>query len=119
MDVALVLAVANDLFFADRIGGALRQLGHQGLVVDLSSDSIPALPSETGLVIADLEAGEPVLELIRAAHRAGVPTLAFGPHTDLALRAQARAAGVSRVVAKSKLTASFAELVSEMLTNSR
>lgn len=113
--MAFVYAVVNDLFFADRIANALTHLGHQGQVVDLSMDAPTALPPGTNLALVDLEAGEPALETIRSASAAGVPVLAFGPHTDLALREAALSAGASKVVAKSKLTASFAELLAEML----
>ena len=114
--MARVLAVVNDLFFAERIGGALRQLGHDASVIDLSLGGLPAagvLPAD--LLLADLEGGESALEAIRRVKAAGVPVLAFGPHVDLTLREQALAAGATKVVAKSKLTASFVDLLAELL----
>lgn len=53
--------------------------------------------------------------LIRAARAAGVPVLAFGSHVDLAARDAAVAAGASRVVAKSKFSMSFPELIAELM----
>ncbi len=113
--MAVIFAVVSDLFFADRIENGLRQLGHEPAVVDLSTAAgTPAVPDRAGLVLVDLEAGERALAVVRAAKAAGRPVLCFGPHTDLALRRAALEAGATRVVAKSKLTASFADLISEM-----
>jgi DNA-binding response OmpR family regulator len=116
--VPSVFAVVSDLFFGDRIEAGLKQLGYQGRVVDLSMEQAPALPAGADLVLVDLEAGAPALEVIRAAKSAGLPVLAFGPHTDLPLREKALAAGATKVVAKSKLTASFPDLLAELLPQS-
>lgn len=113
--MSAVLVVVNDLFFAERLGGALQHLGHQATVVDLSMDALPATLPAVDLLLVDLEGGEPALAAVRAAKAAGMPVLAFGPHVELALREAALAAGASRVVAKSKLTASFPELLGEFL----
>lgn len=110
----LVYAVIADLFFAERVEQALAQLGHKAVVADLSLGEPPPLPAETGLVIADLEGGEAALAVVRQASAAGTPTLVFGSHMDLALRAAGLAAGASKWVAKSTLTTSFAQLVSDM-----
>jgi DNA-binding NarL/FixJ family response regulator len=113
--MSLVYAVVTDLFFADRIGNALKQLGHEAEVTDISLGAAPALPPGVNLIIIDLEAGEPAFATITMARDAGLPVLAFGPHTESALREAALAAGATRVVPKSKLTTSFAELVTAML----
>lgn len=113
--MSFIYAVVNDLFFADRIENALQQLGHQAKVVDLSLDGAGPIPPGTNMVLVDLEAGEAALETIRAAKGNDLPVLAFGPHTDLALREAALQAGATRVVAKSKLTSSFPDLVADML----
>ncbi|HLN62705.1 MAG TPA: hypothetical protein VK464_14255, partial [Symbiobacteriaceae bacterium] len=75
--MARVVAVVNDLFFAERIGGALRQLGHEASVIDLSMGGLPATVPPFDLLLADLEGGEPALEAIGRAKAAGVPVLAF------------------------------------------
>jgi CheY-like chemotaxis protein len=115
MDMSRILVVVNDLFFGERLGHALPQLGHQARVVDLSMDSLPAELPPADLLLVDLEGGEPALAAIRQAKAAGMPALAFGPHVDLALREAALAAGAAKVVAKSKLTSSLAELLAEFL----
>ncbi|MFZ5815034.1 MAG: hypothetical protein ACOY93_06985 [Bacillota bacterium] len=114
--MAFIYAVTADLFFAERFERALQQLGHQARVVDLSAGPAPGpLPEGTQLALIDLEAGPVALELVRAARAAGVKVLAFGPHVETELRHAAREAGADRVVTKSKLTASFGELIAGML----
>lgn len=112
--MANVLVVVNDLFFADRLANGLTSTGHAGQVVDLSMDPVPTIAPGTELVIVDLEAGDPAFEIIRSARALQTPVLAFGPHTDTALRQQALDAGADRVVAKSKLTTNFGELIAAM-----
>lgn len=114
--MAFVYAVTADLFFGERFERALAQLGHQAQVVDLSAGPAPeALPGGVDLALVDLEAGPVALELVRTARAAGVKVLAFGPHVDTELRQAAEAAGADRVVTKSRLTASFADLLASML----
>jgi 2-dehydropantoate 2-reductase len=114
-----IFAVVNDLFFAERLRGALHHLGHEAAVVDLSLEPLPqAVPPGAAVAIIDLEAGEPAIAAIRLARQGAVPVLAFGPHTDLALREAALAAGADRVVAKSKLTTSLPELIATASTPS-
>lgn len=117
--MAIVYALAADLFFAERLERALRELGHAPRVVDLSTggeglagQEIP--PEGTGLAIVDLEAGEAALAQIQAARQRGIPVLAFGPHVDVEARRAAEAAG-ARVVTKAQLTRSFAELVGALV----
>lgn len=115
--MAFVYAVTVDLFFGERFDHALRQLGHQAQVVDLSAGPAPeALPAGVDLALIDLEAGPAALDLVRAARAAGVKVLAFGPHVDTDLRHAAQEAGADRVVTKSRLTASFADLLAVMLS---
>lgn len=114
--MADVYALTADLFFGERLEQALKQLNHQGRVVTLSDGPAPvSLPEGVQLVIVDLEAGEATIEAVRQAKTAGAKVLAFGPHVDLDLRRAAREAGADQVVTKSKLTASFAELVAALV----
>ena len=117
--MAIVYALAADLFFAERLEKALQDLGHSPCVVDLSAGEDdpardPDPPDGADLAIVDLEAGDAALALVRAARLRGIPVLAFGPHVDAEARRSADAAG-ARVVTKSQLTRSIAELVSDML----
>lgn len=113
--MAELFLLVNDLFFADRLSNGIRQAGHEAVVADLSFGDSWSLPAQSRLAVIDLEAGPPAFQAIREAAARGIPVLAFGPHTDLELRQQALDAGAEKVVAKSKLTSSFAELIAEML----
>ncbi|BAD41774.1 hypothetical protein [Symbiobacterium thermophilum] len=123
--MASVYALAADLFFAERLERALRDLGHKPEVRDLSaggSGQAPgnaaitqvSLPGGVDLAIVDLEAGEAALALVRAARERGIPVLAFGAHVDVEARRAAEGLG-ARVVTKSRLTRSFTDLVAAML----
>lgn len=109
--MARIFAAAADLFFAERLGSALTQLGYQPEVADLSAGKPTRVPADAHLAVIDLEGGDVALALIRQARAAGVPVLAFGPHTDAALRRAALQEGAVKAVAKSKLTADFPSLV--------
>lgn len=117
--MAFVYVVVRDLFFAERVENALRQLGHQVKVTDISQEGKADLPAGADLLLVDLEAEEPALSAIEAAHRAGIRVLAFGPHTEVELWQAAKAAGADRVVAKSKLTTAFADLIAQMTQSDR
>jgi len=126
--MAVVYALAADLFFAERLERALRDLGHSPHVADLSAagagpvapgrEAQLPLPEGAGLAIIDLEAGEAAMAQIRAARERGVPVLAFGAHVAVASRRAAEALG-ARVVTKAQLTRSFADLVADMLPPER
>jgi predicted metal-dependent hydrolase len=71
---------------------------------------------QPALIIAELSSTTiPWAEWIAAAKSSPatrrIPVLAFGPHTDLALRETALAAGVDAVVAKSRLVTALPELI--------
>lgn len=114
--MAFIYAVTADLFFAERFERALQQLGHQVYMVDLSEGEPPAtLPDGLQLALIDLEAGDVALAELTRAKAAGLKILAFGPHVEAERFRAAQAAGADRVVAKSKLTASFPELIAGLL----
>lgn len=113
--MAHLFLLVNDLFFADRLANGIRAAGHSVSVADVSFSEFRSLPPDARMAVIDLEAGPPALQAVREAAATGIPVLAFGPHTDLALREQALAAGADKVVAKSKLTSSLAELIQSML----
>lgn len=106
-----VVALVADLFFGERIQQGLAQLGYEAEVGEEVGPPHLEGPAPV-LVLVDLEAPRDRWEpLIAAARQRGVPVLAFGPHVAGDLHTAALAAGASRSVAKSKLTADFAALV--------
>lgn len=109
----LVLALVRDLLFGTRIQDALHGLGCQAEVSETLDPA--AVARGPALIIVDFSAPQPLWEpLVRAGRAAGVPVLAFGPHVDVAGQQAARAAGATRVVAKSKLAADLPALVTEL-----
>jgi hypothetical protein len=115
--MALIWTVVQDLFFGEALGSGLARLGHEAAILEAAEPGTAQVLPPPGAValIADLEAGELALQAIRGAKEAGIAILAFGPHLDLDLRERALEAGAGQVVAKSKLTRSFPELVAQLL----
>jgi CheY-like chemotaxis protein len=96
-----VLAVVTDLYFQARISAAARAAGRP--VVFVTSIAQLGGRSGPGLALVDLDAGLDVAQTIAELRAAGAdPIIAFGPHLDTNRRKAARAAGASRVLAKSK-----------------
>jgi DNA-binding NarL/FixJ family response regulator len=110
-----VVVMCRDLFFAMRIRNALKQMSYTARLVKseeelaaqlADSESTPALliidfNSEVDWsMISDATASTPQL-----------PTIAFGPHTDVASFRAAKAAGMTRVVANGTFTAELPALI--------
>lgn len=122
----IILLLVNDLFFSVKLDNDLHRLGYNPIIVRRAADlpaHLTAVP-RPALVLLDLMIRgfdwELALGEVRAAGLlGGVPVVAFGPHTDLALRRRALDAGVSRVVANSKAMLDPGKLVSKYITPSR
>ncbi|MBI2886915.1 MAG: hypothetical protein HYY02_06880 [Chloroflexi bacterium] len=111
-----LLAFIPDLFFAVQVQDTASALGYR---VELARDA-DAFGRELAqgqglalaLVLVDMGAPRTDWEsLIRQAHAAGVPVVAFGDHTDLAGRRQALEAGAVTVVANSLVATNLARLL--------
>ncbi|HZU12603.1 MAG TPA: hypothetical protein VFB58_07160 [Chloroflexota bacterium] len=104
-----VIAVVTDLIFQSRIAAVARHTGADVRYVT----SLDELPDDEGprLALVDLDAGVDVLQAIRAL-AAQAPVVAFGPHLDTERRKAARAAGATRVLAKSKFVQELPTLLS-------
>jgi hypothetical protein len=96
-------AVVRDLMLFSRIESAAR--GATLVRVDRPSD----LPPDFDLVLVDWSAREPDWAHALATLAAG-RILLFGPHTDLEAHADARAAGLGPMWARSKLIAELPAL---------
>lgn len=113
--MSLVAIVAPDLIIATRIADAATAAGHQVLRVDRPSDLPPA--SEVAVAFVDWGAREPdwgdeLSSWRESAQHPAIPRLiVFGPHTDLAAHAQARAAGLGPMIARSKLVRGLGDLI--------
>jgi CheY-like chemotaxis protein len=118
-----VIALVDDIFFRARIAETARHTGVEfeavgtgkELLAKLSAVSVASAAnnSRPGLIIVDLNArGEP-LESLRDLQAAGnqIPVIAFLSHVQTELAEQARAAGCSDVMPRSKFTQNLAAIL--------
>ena len=101
--MARVVALAPDLMFASRIEATLGAAGHD---VTLAGSAAEAPLGDADVLIADLDRIEP-----EAVVGLGVPVLGFYSHTNTETRDVAEAAGVDRVVPRSRMAREMPELV--------
>jgi hypothetical protein len=101
--VARVALLCPDLLFGSKLQGALRAAGHEPvaagdeadvLVIDLTDDSEARIEQAAG---------------------ARVPRLAFYSHVEQDVRQRAEAAGIERVVPRSRMAREAAALVESLL----
>jgi len=104
--VARILAIVSDLMLASRVQESLRAAGHEVSV----ASSIPD-PVEAEAIVCDLDAVDP-----REAANAAIPVLGFYSHVDVATRRAAEAAGIDRVVPRSRMARELPELVEQLLS---
>ncbi|MFO7259926.1 MAG: hypothetical protein DIU52_002140 [bacterium] len=114
-----VLALAADLLFASRIRATAAAIGATVHLVR-SAEELLARARETSprLVLIDLQAraGDPAdaIRRLRAApETAAVPIIAFGPHVSREAIEAARAAGATRVLARSAFVRELPGLLAE------
>ena len=100
-----VAAVVTDLMLFSRIESAARVAGVELARVDSSADA----PPDADLVLVDWSARRPEWTDALRAHSGRV--ILFGPHTDLEAHADARAAGLGPMWARSKLLGELPSLL--------
>ena len=98
--------VIGDLIFFSRIAAA----ADDAAVELVRADDPTQLPAELDLVLVDWSARRPGWGDALRSRRAGRIIL-FGPHTDLAAHADARAAGLGPMWARSKLLTDLPKLL--------
>ena len=107
--MARIALLCPDLLFGSKVEGALRAAGHEVVRV-----AAPQAEADAELLVMDLTAD--AAERIAALHQGGAPpTLAFYSHVEQDVRRQAEAAGVERVVPRSRMAREAAALVEAML----
>ncbi|MCL4543246.1 MAG: hypothetical protein M1118_01395 [Chloroflexi bacterium] len=104
---------ARDLFFGMRVRSALRRLGLTS--EEVATDAALVHGRHMVLLLELDPAGDGWGQLAQRAAALGIPTLAFGTHEDQELWCRAKAAGVTRIVAKSALVRHFDTLVARLL----
>jgi hypothetical protein len=110
-----VAVVARDLMIATRIADAGARAGVEVRRYD-APDQLPPAAELTLVLVAWDERrpdwGERLLAWCAGAPQSGRPRVVlFGPHTDLAAHAAARAAGLGPMWARSKLLAEIPTLI--------
>jgi hypothetical protein len=108
--VARILAVVADLMLASRVEAPLRAAGHEVTVR-------PEPGPDAGgfdLIVADLEHADAA-----AVAAAGPPSIGFYPHTEVAIRQRAEAAGIDLAVPRSRMARELPELAAGMLERRR
>ena len=100
-------AVIGDLILYSRVAAAAEAAGTD----IVRADTPEQLPADLDLVLVDWSARRPGWGDILRRRRATRVVL-FGPHTDLAAHADARAAGLGPMWARSKLVADLQSLLS-------
>lgn len=110
-----VVLIGRDLLFGSRIADAAARAGREFLRVDDPAGLPP--PSSVTLVLVDWAERRPdwaerLSVWYALAPESATPRLVlFGPHTDLAAHADARAAGLGPMWARSKLVAELSSVV--------
>ena len=98
-----VALLCPDLLFGSKLQGALRAAGHE-----------PVLPGDPAdVLVVDLTAD--VEQRLAAAVGSGLPTLAFYAHVEQDVRERAEAAGIERVVPRSRMAREPVALVEALV----
>jgi hypothetical protein len=105
--MARVLSISTDLMLGSRVDSALSVAGH-GVVTAGSLAGAP--PGEIDAIVADLEVESP-----EALVAVGVPVLGYYSHLDVDTKALAEAAGVDKVVPRSRMSRELPDLVAALL----
>jgi hypothetical protein len=105
--VAKVLSISTDLMLGSRVEGALTAAGHE---VVTSGSLDPSKLSDTEVVVADLDVADPA-----ALAATGVPVLGYYSHVDVDTKARADAAGIDKVVPRSRMSRELPDLVAALL----
>jgi nucleoside-diphosphate-sugar epimerase len=98
-----VALLCPDLLFGSKLSSALTEAGHEVVGADEGADAL----------VVDLT--DDVDGRLRAAAGAGVPTLAFYAHVEQDVRRRAEAAGIDRVVPRSRMAREASRLVEALL----
>jgi hypothetical protein len=105
--MARVLSIATDLMLSSRVAESLSAAGHEvttaGALAEAHLDAID-------LIVADLDIENP-----EALVGLGIPTLGYYSHVDVETKAIADAAGVDKVVPRSRMARELPQLVAALL----
>jgi hypothetical protein len=107
--MARVVSIATDLMLASRVDAGLTAAGHSVVL----AGSLEAAPLDAvDLIVADLDVADP-----EALAAAGVPVLGYYSHVDADTKAHADAAGLAKVVPRSRMSRELPDLVAALLAD--
>ena len=117
-DRKTVLLVGQNLFFLGRVDSLAEPLGHEVYRAATESDfNEKARDHQLALVLVDLEGDESiwvkVLEDIKN-NRAGVKSIAFGPHENTAALQKARDLGCGTVLTKGEFNRDLPRIIERL-----
>jgi hypothetical protein len=105
--MARVLSISTDLMLGSRVDAGLGAAGHEVV----TAGSLAGAPLEgIDAIVADLDVESP-----EALVAVGVPVLGYYSHVDVDTKAVAVAAGVDKVVPRSRMSRELPELVAALL----
>jgi hypothetical protein len=107
--VAKIVAIVTDLMLTSRVSESLKAAGHDVSVVSTLPD-----PLEAEAIVCDLDTAD-----ITAVAAAPVPTLGFYSHVDIETKKASEAAGIDRVVPRSRMARELPNLIDDLLTPSK
>lgn len=112
----LVVALVADLIFESKIRATARAVGVNA-VVSRSEATVESKLGQASALIVDLEGGAH-LEFVRftRSRYLGLAIIGFFPHVQAEVARQAKAAGVTRLLPRSKFTEGLGELLVELST---
>jgi hypothetical protein len=105
--MARVLSIATDLMLSSRVDAGLGAAGHE-VVTAASLDS--AQLDGIDAIVADLDIADPT-----ALAATGLPTLGYYSHVDVDTKARADAAGLTKVVPRSRMSRELPDLITALL----
>jgi hypothetical protein len=105
--MARVVSIVTDLMLASRVDAGLTAAGHH-VVLARSVEGAPL--DEAELIVADLDVADP-----EALAATGVPVLCYYSHVDADTKARADAAGLDKVVPRSRMSRELPDLVATLL----
>jgi hypothetical protein len=105
--MARVLSISTDLMLGSRVDAGLSAAGH----TVVTAPAIAGAPLDgIDVIVADLD-----LENPEALVAVGVPVLGYYSHVDVDTKAVADAAGVDKVVPRSRMSRELPELVAALI----
>lgn len=104
--MAKIVALSSDLLLGSKVEAMLQSAGHDVTLFP----SVPEQLEDVDLLVADLDAEDP-----QALTEPGIPVLGYYSHVNVETKQAAEAAGIDRVVPRSRMARELPDLVVELL----